>query len=63
VHWGQFHVPSGKAVTFPCERHLRTYKVIVTDREVFADVALEADEALAARQQPGVIGPLFLIFL
>ena len=52
VHWGQFHVPSGKAVTFPCERHLRTYKVIVTDREVFADVALEADEALAAANSP-----------
>ena len=52
VHWGQFHVPSGKAVTFPCERHLRTYKVIVTDREVFADIALEADEALAAANSP-----------
>ncbi|MBV6285636.1 non-heme iron oxygenase ferredoxin subunit [Pseudomonas aegrilactucae] len=52
VHWGQFHVPSGKAVTFPCERHLRTYKVIVTDREVYADVALEADEALADADSP-----------
>jgi ethylbenzene dioxygenase ferredoxin subunit len=31
---------------------LRTYKVIVTDREVFADVALEADEALAAANSP-----------
>lgn len=52
VHWGQFHIPSGKAVTFPCERHLRTYKIIVTDREVYADVALEADEALAAAESP-----------
>ena len=52
MHWGQFHIPSGKAVTFPCERHLRTYKVIVTDREVYADTALEADEALADADSP-----------
>ncbi|MNF93146.1 hypothetical protein D3C84_758140 [compost metagenome] len=52
MHWGQFHVPTGKAVTFPCERHLRTYRIIVTDQQVYADVAHEADEALAAAQSP-----------
>ncbi|KAF0808712.1 Rieske type ferredoxin [Alcanivorax sp. S71-1-4] len=45
VHWGQFHIPSGKAVTFPCERHLRTYRVSVRDGEVYADVSAEAREA------------------
>ncbi|NIF28933.1 non-heme iron oxygenase ferredoxin subunit [Pantoea sp. Tr-811] len=52
VHWGQFHVPSGQAVTFPCEKHLRTYRVIITDREVYADTAEEAEEALAAANSP-----------
>lgn len=45
VHWGQFHIPSGQAVTFPCERAVRTYRVIVTDKEVFADTASESVEA------------------
>lgn len=48
VHWGQFDVRTGEAVTFPCEKHLRTYQIIVTDKEVFADVAKEAEEAQAA---------------
>ena len=48
VHWGQFDVRTGEAVTFPCEKHLRTYQIIVTDKEVLADVAKEAEEALAA---------------
>jgi len=45
VHWGQFHIPSGKAVTFPCERDLRTYKVDVQGDEVFADLSAESSEA------------------
>jgi len=53
VHWGQFHVPSGRAVTFPCERHLRTYRIIVTDKDVFADVEAEAEEALADTEATG----------
>ncbi len=52
VHWGQFHIPSGKAVTFPCERHLRTYRVIVTDGEVFADTEAESEEASTAQSSP-----------
>jgi ethylbenzene dioxygenase ferredoxin subunit len=52
VHWGQFHVPTGKAITFPCEKHLRTYRIIVTDQEVYADVALESEETLADIESP-----------
>lgn len=47
VHWGQFHIPTGKAMTFPCEKHLRTYRIIVTDKEVFADLEHASDAALA----------------
>lgn len=50
VHWGQFHIPSGKAVTFPCERNLRTYAVLVKDGEVFADTEKEAPEAAEATE-------------
>lgn len=52
VHWGQFHIPTGKAVTFPCERHLRTYRVIVTDGQVFADTSAESEEAVAEQSSP-----------
>lgn len=58
VHWGQFHVPTGRAVTFPCERHLRTYRIIVTDREVYADLAAEAEEALADTDPAGAGSPV-----
>lgn len=52
VHWGQFHIPSGKAVTFPCERDLRTYLVEVEGDEVFADIAAQAAEAIAVGCSP-----------
>lgn len=52
VHWGQFDIRSGQAVTFPCERHLRTYRVIVTDREVYADSSEAAVQAEAAIGSP-----------
>lgn len=45
VHWGQFHIPTGKAVTLPCERHLRTYRVSVEDGKVFAETDLMAEGA------------------
>jgi ethylbenzene dioxygenase ferredoxin subunit len=38
VHWGQFHIPTGKAQGFPCEIDLKTYPVEVTGDEVFAIV-------------------------
>lgn len=52
VHWGQFHIPSGQAVTFPCERAIRTYRIIVTDKEVFADTAAESVGAEQAAASP-----------
>jgi ethylbenzene dioxygenase ferredoxin subunit len=52
VHWGQFHIPSGQAVTFPCERALRTYRIIVTDKAVFANTAAESLEAEQAAASP-----------
>lgn len=52
VHWGQFDIRTGQAVTFPCERHLRTYRVIVTDGGVFADVESQSEEAEAAADSP-----------
>lgn len=52
VHWGQFDIRTGKAVTFPCERHLRTYRVIVTDKEVYAETNEVSDEAAAADSSP-----------
>jgi ethylbenzene dioxygenase ferredoxin subunit len=52
VHWGQFHIPSGQAVTFPCERALRTYRIIVTDKEVFADISAQSIEAEQAMSSP-----------
>lgn len=52
VHWGQFDIRTGQAVTFPCERHLRTYRVIVTDGGVFADVESQSVEAEAAADSP-----------
>lgn len=36
VHWGQFHIPTGKAQGFPCEIDLRTYPVEVVNDEIYA---------------------------
>jgi ethylbenzene dioxygenase ferredoxin subunit len=52
VHWGQFDIRTGQAVTFPCERHLRTYRVIVTDGGVYADTAIQSAEAEAVADSP-----------
>lgn len=52
VHWGQFDIRTGQAMTFPCERHLRTYQVIVTDGAVYADTANQSDDAIAAADSP-----------
>jgi ethylbenzene dioxygenase ferredoxin subunit len=49
VHWGQFDIRTGQAVTFPCERHLRTYRVIVTDKEVYAETSEVSVETEAAQ--------------
>ena len=36
LHFGGFHVPTGKAVFAPCSIDIRTYMVEVRDGEVFA---------------------------
>jgi ethylbenzene dioxygenase ferredoxin subunit len=45
VHDGQFHIPTGQAVTFPCEIDLRTYRVIEEGDEIYADLEQESEEA------------------
>lgn len=48
VHDGTFHIPSGQAMSFPCEHALRTFKVIEQGDEVLVDLEQEADEAADA---------------
>ena len=36
LHFGGFHVPTGKAVFAPCSIDLRTYPVVVEGDDVFA---------------------------
>jgi len=48
VHEGQFHIPTGQAVSFPCTVDLRTYKVIEEEGKVYADLDAEADAAASA---------------
>lgn len=45
VHDGRFHIPSGQAVSFPCEHPLRTYFVIEEGDDVLVDLEREAEEA------------------
>ena len=48
VHFGEFHIPTGQAMTFPCTVDLRTYKVIEEDGKIYADLDAEAEEAASA---------------
>lgn len=48
VHDGQFHIPTGQAVSFPCTVDLRTYKVIEEEGKVYADLDAESDAAASA---------------
>lgn len=45
VHNGTFHIPTGQAMSFPCEKALRTYKVIDQGDSVAIDINAEADAA------------------
>ena len=45
VHFGCFHVPSGKAVAPPCEIDLRTYKVVAEGDDLYVDLEQTADAA------------------
>ncbi|HKM15890.1 MAG TPA: non-heme iron oxygenase ferredoxin subunit [Marinospirillum sp.] len=47
VHWGQFHIPTGKAQGFPCEIDLKTYSVEIKSEDIFA--LIEADSELIAK--------------
>ncbi len=38
MHFGAFHIPTGKVVQPPCEVPLRTYQVVLRDDGVFADL-------------------------
>lgn len=48
VHFGEFHIPTGQAMTFPCTVDLRTYKVFEEDGKVYADLDAESEEAASA---------------
>lgn len=48
VHGGTFHIPSGRAVGFPCVRAVRTYKVTDLGDRVEVDLEQEAEEAAKA---------------
>lgn len=48
VHDGQFHIPTGQAVGFPCTADLRTYRVIEEGDEIYADLDEESEAASSA---------------
>ncbi|MDO5947042.1 MULTISPECIES: non-heme iron oxygenase ferredoxin subunit [Burkholderia cepacia complex] len=48
VHDGQFHIPTGQAMAFPCTVDLRTYRVIEEGDEVFADLDAESEDAVSS---------------
>lgn len=48
VHDGQFHIPTGQAMAFPCTVDLRTYRVIEDGDDVYADLDAESEDAASA---------------
>lgn len=48
LHDGQFHIPTGQAMAFPCTVDLRTYKVIEEGDEIYADLDQESESASSA---------------
>ncbi len=42
MHFGAFHIPTGKVMQPPCETPLRTYAVVIRDGDVFVDLARNA---------------------
>ena len=44
MHFGAFDVKTGKPVQEPCSIPLRTYKVVVQDDQIFADLEKSAGE-------------------
>jgi nitrite reductase/ring-hydroxylating ferredoxin subunit len=45
LHFGAFHVPSGKAVQAPCFTDLKTFRTEVRDGKVFVDLESPAPSA------------------
>lgn len=48
VHDGQFHIPTGQAMAFPCTVDLRTYRVIEEGDEIYANLDEESEAASSA---------------
>jgi nitrite reductase/ring-hydroxylating ferredoxin subunit len=44
LHFGAFHVPTGKVMAPPCAIPLRTYKVVMRGDDVFVDLDNAADD-------------------
>jgi ethylbenzene dioxygenase ferredoxin subunit len=42
VHMAAFHVPTGAVKAPPCQVALRTYKVVLQDNDIFADLDRDA---------------------
>jgi nitrite reductase/ring-hydroxylating ferredoxin subunit len=42
LHFGAFHVPSGKAVREPCCTDLKTFRTEVKDGQVYVDLSAPA---------------------
>src|SRR6202161_2983945 len=42
VHMGAFHVPTGAVKSLPCSIALRTYKVVLQDGDIYADLDRDA---------------------
>jgi nitrite reductase/ring-hydroxylating ferredoxin subunit len=42
MHFGAFHVPTGKVMQPPCELALRTYKVVLQGDDIFVDLERDA---------------------
>jgi nitrite reductase/ring-hydroxylating ferredoxin subunit len=38
MHFGAFHVPTGKPVAAPCSMPLRTYGVVIEHDDVFVEL-------------------------
>ena len=45
LHFGAFHVPSGKAVQAPCFTDLKTFRTEVRDGQVLVDLSTPAEGA------------------
>jgi len=45
LHFGAFHVPSGKAVREPCFTDLKTFRTEVKDGQVYVDLSAPAATA------------------